>query len=680
MARKKKNKHTSQTIFTRYMLVVAVFILWIGAIGVRLVYLQVNSHPEFRQQVLDQRQFVVESKMLRGTIFDRNGHPLAMSLEANSLYVDPMEIKDIDETSRVLGTALGMKANRLAKKIRSDKKRGRRFTWVKRKVDADTATIVTNEVIEARDPETGEKQFRGINWVQEQKRRYPYGPMAANVIGFANSEEKGQAGIELSLEKELRGESITTVKERDRLGRVYDEWGNERVSSNDVVLTLDSRIQEIVEEALAAGAKRANVKSGRAIVMNPKNGEILAMANYPSFNPNISRDITKQSWKNGAIQDNFPPGSIFKIITYGAALEENLIQPEGEIDCGNGTITIAQHKFNDSHPIGLVSYSRAFAESSNVGAIKTGLKVGKESFYKYAKEFGFGEPTGIQLPAETGGLLRAPKTWNRDSLASMSIGYEIGVSALQSATAFATIANDGVKIQPRIVKEIRNSKGEIVSATEPNGRQVVRKDTARKLRKMMEEVVDEGTAMKAQLLGYTSAGKTGTAWKYDAKMKAINRNRYVASFVGFAPANSPEIVVAVVMDEPRGALKYGGDVAAPVFKAIAENVLPVLDVIPNKSIEEPIDEAEDSADIEKGESKSTGSTPDVDERKAVNSKREGEPQQEKKKDQKKPSEKPKKKLDEKKNKGEKKRGKTGDLAQVLPLRRALLSDKTRIET
>ncbi len=280
-------------------------------------------------------------------------------------------------------------------------------------------------------------------------------------------------------------------------------------------------------------------------------------------------------------------------------MEEKLIEPAGEVDCGKGEITVGGHKFRDSHCVGTVSYSKAMAQSSNVGAIKTGMQIGKDKFYRYAREFGFGEKTGIRLPAETGGILRSPERWNGDSLASMSIGYEIGVTALQSALAFATIANDGVKVQPYIVKEIRKSDGQIVSAATPEKERVVSPETARDLRKMLRQVVLDGTAKAAQLNGYTSAGKTGTAWKYDAEIKAINKNKYVSSFIGFAPADNPRVVIAVVIDEPKGAFRNGGQVAAPVFKEIAEQILPELNVTPDGTM--PDDTADDPAEFEDNE-------------------------------------------------------------------------------
>lgn len=629
-----KKKTSKQTVFTRYMLVVAVFIFWIGAIGVRLVHLQVNQHEWLRERALEQRSYEHKSKMLRGTIFDRNERALAMSIKVNSLYADPTEIEDVDAAARELAGILKISKKEIAADLKEGKEKNRRFVWIARKLDEEKYEEVNKILTAAKnagktDEKTAEKtgeetngktvenpakenkeenkpKLKGLYWREEQKRSYPYKNLAAHIIGFTNSEHLGLAGVEMSQEEILKGEIISRLRERDRLGRVYDEEEPvEREPPKDVVLTLSSSIQFKTEEALAKGVKNSRSKSGKAIVLDPKTGEILAMANFPSYDPNEFQKLDPSEFKNKVIQDNYSPGSVFKLITYGAALEENLIAPEQTIDCGGGTITVGGHTFKDSHAVGNVSYTTAFAHSSNVGAIKTGMAVGKERFYKYARKFGFGEKTGIQLPAEAGGILRSPERWNGDSLASMSIGYEIGVTALQSAAAFATIANDGVRVQPHIIKEIRQSNGKIVSTNNPEKERIVSAETARDLRLMLREVVLEGTAKTAQLVGYTSAGKTGTAWKYDPKIKAVNRNKYVSSFIGFAPADDPRVVIAVIMDEPQGALRNGGQVAGPVFREIAEQVLPELNVKPDGTMprdfsidDESFDEIQDENPVE----------------------------------------------------------------------------------
>jgi cell division protein FtsI (penicillin-binding protein 3) len=595
----KKSRNPTHSVFTRYMLVVAVFIFWIAAIGVRLVHLQVNQHEWLRGQALEQRTYERESKMLRGTIYDRTERALAMSIKVKSLYADPMQIEDVEETAEQISKILKIDKKELIKDLRTGRENERQFVWIARKLDEEDYEKINEKLVRSDIKKYDLPKFPGLHWQEEQKRSYPYKNLAAHIIGFTNSEHLGLAGIELSQEDVLKGEIVTSVRERDRLGRVYEETEIEREPPKDVVLTISNSIQFKTEEALARGTKSARAKGGKAVVLDPQTGEILAMANYPSFDPNEYRKLDPKSFINHAIQDNYSPGSVFKLITYGAALEENLIDPGSTIDCGDGQITVGGHKFRDSHAVGPVSYTKALAQSSNVGAIKTGMLVGKDRFYKYAREFGFGEKTGIRLPAETGGILRSPERWNGDSLASMSIGYEIGVTALQSALAFATIANDGVKVQPHIIKEIRKSDGKPVTTIAPEKKRVVSPETARELRQMLRQVVLDGTARAAQLNGYTSAGKTGTAWKYDAAIKAVNRNKYVSSFVGFAPADKPRVVIAVIIDEPQGAARNGGQVAAPVFREIAEQILPELNVTPDGTLpEKPAATDEPEADNE----------------------------------------------------------------------------------
>ncbi len=567
-----------RTAFLRYMFIVAFLILWIGVIGARLVYLQVTQHEWLLSQAESARKYQHTSKMLRGTIYDRDDRTLAISIRANSLFADPAEIEDAANVAGKLARVLGIDSRKLAADLKEGKESGRRFIWIARKLDDETYKKV-NEAFESDEPGAGLPAHRGLGWRKEQKREYPYKTLAAQVLGFSNADDKGQAGIELYQESVLKGEEVKKWRERDRLGRVFDETGTEREPPKDIVLTISRSIQYKTEVALEQAVKASSAKAGRAIVLDPKNGEILAMANYPTFDPNEYGKLSPDLWRNGAVQDSFSPGSVMKMVTYSAALEEGVISPTALVNCGNGKITIGGYTYSDSHAIGPVSYTEAFAQSSNVGAIRTAQSVGREKFYEYVTKYGFGAKTGIELPAETEGILRPLPEWGGMSLASMAIGYEIGVTSLQTAVAFATIANDGVKVQPHILKEIRQSDGKLVSTVKPTTERVVSEKTAKALRKMLREVVTDGTAKKAQLHGYSSAGKTGTAWKYDPQLRRVNRQKYISSFVGFAPADDPRVVIAVTIDEPKGGFRYGGQVAAPVFQQVAEQILPELNVL-----------------------------------------------------------------------------------------------------
>jgi len=582
----KNERSAKQVAFTRFMLIVAFFVLWIGGISARLVYLQVNQHDWLRERALGQRRDVKRTRIPRGTIYDRNDRVLAMSVNVKTLYANPMEIENLSDASRTISKVIGVNANKLYKQLRDAKDDGRKFVALARELD-ELAVEHINRSLETSDIKKNDTpKFLGLYWRDEQKRSYPNGPLAAHVVGFSNADGVGQAGIEQSQNDKLHGAVIRKLQERDRLGRVYDEIFSEQEPPKDVVLTISHSIQFKVEEALATAVRTSAARSGMAIAIDHKTGEILALANYPTFDPNKLNEITKDNLTNRVIQSVYSPGSVFKLVTYGSALEKNLITPDAMIDSGNGTIEVAKHKFRDSHGIGKVSYSKAMAHSSNVCAIKTGMRVGKNDFYSTLQKLGFGRPLGIELPAETPGIVRNPAKWNGDSLASMSIGYEIGVSALQMVSAFATIANDGVRVQPHVIKEIRHSDEIVDRGTGPEKTRVVSAETARSLRTMLREVVLDGTGRRAQLDGYSTAGKTGTAWKFDEATKRISSSKYISSFIGFAPAENPAITIGVIIDEPKIGGRDGGQVAAPVFHDIAEQVLPELGIAPDLPVEQ----------------------------------------------------------------------------------------------
>jgi len=580
---KNKKRDHRQLAFTRFMLIVAVFVLWMGGIGVRLVHLQVSQHAWLSMRALDQRQDIKKSKMLRGTIYDRNERALAMSVNVKTLYADPTEISDVETAAKEIAKALKVETGPLLKQLKEGKESGKRFVAIAKKLDEATVQKINKSLQIPELKKIDLPYYAGLHWNEEQKRSYPNGTLAANILGFSNADDQGQAGIEQSQNDILHGEVVRKVQDRDRLGRIYGETVSDRQPPKDIYLTIDNSIQYKTEKALAEGVRAANARSGIAIVIDQKTGDILALANYPTFDPANLATAKPEAIMDRSIQAVYSPGSVFKLVTYGSALEKNLITPEGQVDAGNGTIEVANHKFSDHHT-GVMSYAEALAHSSNICAIKTGMRVGKTDFYSMVQRMGFGHKTGIELPAETAGIVRNPERWNGDSLASMSIGYEIGVTALQMASAFATIANDGLRIQPHIIKEIRQQDGTAIPTAQPGKMQVVSAETARSLRQMLRQVVLTGTGRRAQLNGYTSAGKTGTAWKFDAKTKRVESSKYVSSFIGFAPYENPAITIAVVMDEPQVGARDGGMVSAPVFKQIAEAVLPEMNIAPDGTV------------------------------------------------------------------------------------------------
>ena len=567
-----------QVAFTRFMLVIGLFVLWIGAIGVRLVHLQVTQHLWLKGKAVSMRQDIKQTRMLRGSIYDRTGRALAISEGVKTLYADPFEIVDIDSAAKGIAKALKLDAGQVANQLQQAKLANSRYLPIAKKLDEETVKGInkTLDISDARKPDL--PNFTGLHWKDEQRRSYPQQTLAAQVVGLSNENDEGVAGIEKSQEAILRGSIVKKLQQRDRLGRVYDEEVTGRDQPSDIVLTIDSAFQYMVEQSLENGVKAAEAKSGMAVVMSAKTGEILALANYPTFDPNIVNSKTAPFINNHAIQSVYSPGSVFKLVTYGSALEKKLFNPGDMISSGNGTIQVADHIFKDSHGVGTVTYSQAMAQSSNVCAIKTALSVGREDFAAMVGKMGFGSKTGIELPAETSGIVRPVAKWNGDSLASMAIGYEIGVTALQMTSAFATIANNGIRVQPRIIKEIRRAGELPVIPAQAEQTQVVTPDTARNLRTMLKQVVLTGTGRRAQLNGYTVAGKTGTAWKFNSKSKTVDSTKYVSSFIGMTPADDPEIVIGIVMDEPKAGARDGGKVSAPVFREIAQQLLHELKV------------------------------------------------------------------------------------------------------
>ncbi|HZH35069.1 MAG TPA: penicillin-binding protein 2 [Pyrinomonadaceae bacterium] len=574
--RKNSNKNTgnkkaggNKITVWRFSAVVVFFALWAVGIGARLVYLQTAKHDFLQAKANEQRLRERKTKPLRGSILDRSGRELAITLEVESLWIDPAEIENPEAVSYRIAALIGEKPKALLSQINEAKASNRRFMWLAREVDRETV-----EKIKATD-------VPALRWQKEQKRFYPHGNMAAQVVGFSSREDVGQAGIELTQDKHLRGEQNEILEERDGKGRVLEMSETINQSPRNVRLTIDYAIQYRAEQALAAGIEAAKAKAGTAVVLDPRTGEILAMATLPSFDPNKPGDVSQELLSNRAVQSLYEPGSTFKLVTYASALEEGLVRPSDTFNASAGFIKIGHRTITDSHaskePLSL---TEALARSSNVAAVTIGQQVGKERLYEYIRRFGYGATTGVELPAETRGRLAQPEKLTTDSLVSLSIGYEIGATTMQSAVAYAAIANDGVRVQPHLVKEIREENGDVFFQSNPEKRRVVSAATASTMRQMLEAVtLTGGTGKQARIEGYTAAGKTGTAHKFDPKTKRYS-NKYVASFVGFAPAENPAVVIAVMIDEPGGAMHYGGDVAAPIFREIAEQVLPELNIVP----------------------------------------------------------------------------------------------------
>lgn len=552
----------------RAMFVALGLVAWMVIVGARLAQLQISQHDELSARAKNQQLGAVETSPTRGLLLDRQGRELARSIDTASFFADPREIENVSETARKISSVTNQNKDELIAKIREAKEANKKFIWLIRRIDLESATKLDAMTLD------------GVYSRKEPKRYYPNDGLAAHVLGFVGTDEIGLGGVEQFYNEKIRGEGGKVFYEVDRERRAFESYEVQPHPGQTVVLTIDQTIQYRTEQALFAAVERSNAKSGTAIVMDPRTGEILALANAPAFDPNQPGKESPEVRTNWALQNIYEPGSTFKVVAYSAALERGLVQPDDKINCQMGSITVAGRLIHDGHPYGVLTIADALAKSSNVGAIKLGLLLGNESMYEFAKRLGFGSRTGIDLPGESAGIFRPVNRWQPSSIGSIAIGQEVGVTPLQMATAYSVIANGGSWVKPHIVREMRSPDGSIMFQARPESRPALKQETVEKLRGMMEGVTLHGTARKAQVEGYTAAGKTGTAQKIDPKTRAYSATKYIGSFVGFAPVNNPAVVIIVVIDEPRGAY-HGGDVAAPVFREIAEQILPELSVTPD---------------------------------------------------------------------------------------------------
>jgi cell division protein FtsI (penicillin-binding protein 3) len=552
----------------RLLIVAGVALLWATAVFGRLGYLQLYRHGDYLLRAQRQQQRIIEISPKRGAIYDRNMHALAMSIKVDSAFAIPNEIKDKALAAQLLSGVLGIPADLVESRLESSQN----FVWIERKLtpEKSEAIIALN--------------LKGVYTQAENKRFYPKADLASHVVGFVDVDEKGLGGIEYALDNQIRGKSEKIVMMADAHQKWFDGAEARRDRGANVVLTLDEKIQYIAERELAAAINKTHAMAGTVVVMNPNNGELLAVANWPTFDPNAaSAAIPAEFRMNRAISALYEPGSTFKLITLAAAFDQGITNPDEVFDCENGATYVAGHKIRDHKRFGMLSVADILAQSSDVGAIKIAERLGAPKFYDYIRAFGFGTPTGVDLPGESRGLLRPLTGWTPISIGAISMGQEVGVTPLQLISAVSAIANGGTLYKPHIVAEVR--RGETVlpregllAASEP--RRVIQPETAATLRRLMEGVVLNGTGKLARLDGWTSAGKTGSAQKIDPNTGRYSPTQLIASFTGFAPINNPAVAILVSLDSPIG-LHEGGMVAAPVFKRVAEQVLPYLEVSPD---------------------------------------------------------------------------------------------------
>lgn len=548
---------------SRLYLLGAILLLWCVAICSRLVFLQIFSYGKFVKMAGHQQQRAIPLSAKRGDIYDRAGNELAMSVQVDSAFAVPSEVKDLPTDVSLISRMTGEDANVVLADCRAHKT----FCWVARKADDETIGRIKS------------LNLQGIHFQKEPKRFYPARDLAAQVLGSVGMEDSGQSGIEHEFDEQLRGHPGKMFISVDARKQWFSDVETQPAPGEGLVLTIDKNIQYIAEKELDQAIHDTQAIAGTVIVENPHTGEILALANRPTFNPNLRKQITPAALTNRAVSYVYEPGSTFKLVTISAALEEKVTNPNEIFDCQMGSIVYNGMRIRDSKPHGLLPVWGVLAESSDVGSIKIALRLGEDRFYKYIRAYGFGQQTGIELPGETRGLTKPPSRWSKVSIAAISMGQEIGISPLQLAGLVSTFANDGVWVAPRIVTGAVQPSGapQMVAFHPGESHRVISSYTAAEMRSMMQKVVLEGTGRKAILEGYSSAGKTGTAQKVDPATGAYSKTKYIGSFAGFAPVNNPQIVVAVILDSAVG-LHQGGQVSAPVFKRITQQVLEYLHV------------------------------------------------------------------------------------------------------
>jgi cell division protein FtsI (penicillin-binding protein 3) len=580
---------------TRFWLVCLLFLCWALLIAFRLFWLQVVRHQEFMERAEKQQQRTFEVAPRRGILYDRNQRELAITVQVDSIFAVPSEIGDKQTAASALAAVVHTDpddAQSSEEQITARLQAGRSFAWIARRVTPDVAARVKALI------DSG--ALKGIYFQKEFQRFYPDNEIAAQVLGYVGLDDNGLGGLEQKFEPQLHGVPGRMYTALDARRHVLGSSESEPQPGQNLTLTIDENIQFLAERALDHAMQSTQAANGTVVVQDVHTGQILALAIRPTFNPNLFRRTTPELLRNHAVSDVYEPGSVFKLVTYSAALEQGVAKPDDPIDCQGGQITLAGRVIHDNQGehYGVIPVHQALEVSSDVAAVKLALKVGPERFYQFIHDFGFGQRSGAEMPGETRGLLRPVGKWGASSIGSIAIGQEVAVTPLQLVSMVSTIANGGVYLPPRVllpgqVNDSTNSQtlaapqvpqaspfkpgGELPNPLPTGAHRVLSTMTAAEMRKMMEGVVLYGTGKAAQLNGYSSGGKTGTAQKIDPATHLYSKTMHIASFAGFAPVNNPVIAVAVVLDSPKGAY-YGAAVSAPVFAEVAQQVLEYLTV------------------------------------------------------------------------------------------------------
>jgi cell division protein FtsI (penicillin-binding protein 3) len=558
----------------RLIQIFALLAAWAVVVIARLAQVQIVRHDDYTKSAQRQQERTLELTPVRGAILDARGRTLAESVAADSIYADPQAITNRPVVAAKLAAILGVPRREIESRLESDAP----FVWIARQIPVEVGAQVRKLGI------------AGIGFIDEHRRAYPRAALAASVIGYVGVDGEGLAGVEHSFDSYVRGKAGRVTVLRDARRGTYIVGGeglNRPVDGNHVVLTIDSVVQFITERALTKAVDKFHAAGGAAIVMDARDGSILAMASLPTFDPNRYRDFPPTSWRNRNVQEIYEPGSTFKIVTASAGLEEGIVTPSQILDCGNGAIQIADVEIHEHGGVKyrLLTFEDVMVHSSNVGTIRVALALGEKRMYEYVRRFGFGQRTDILLPGEASGLLRRLSRWSDVSEASISIGQEIGVTPLQIVRAIGTVANGGVRVEPRVIDRVIDDEGKTIYKPETRAPyRVVSERTAAVLNEILKSVVYRGTGERAALPEHVVAGKTGTAQK--AIRGGYSPDKVIASFGGYVPADRPRLVILVVVDEPKGE-QFGGVIAAPAFREIAEATLHYLRVppsVPQRSI------------------------------------------------------------------------------------------------
>lgn len=558
---------------SRLFFIFAFFLISLSCLLVRLGFLQIFKSSKYIAIAQGQSRAVIEMQPARGKIIDRKGREFALDVRLDSVYAVSRQIKHKEKVSSQLQSVLGLDKAELDKKIHKDKL----FVWIARKI-----SMVKSEALRRM-------KVEGIDFIKESMRMYPNAETACHLVGFTGIDNDGLEGIELNYNSFLKGVPGWRLVQKDAKQRELISKEVEMVPPVDgynVHLTIDAVIQAIAERELAAMCKKHNAKGGSVIVMEPKTGDILAMAMYPTYDLNNARNSPVEYRRNRAITDVFEPGSVFKTFTLASIVQNKTFSLDEKFNCEHGSWAVAGRVLHDHHGAGVLTFREVIEKSSNIGTIKGALRLGAEKFYKTIKDFGFGDQTGIGLTGEVGGILPSPKNWSRSSIINLPIGQGVAVTPIQLVTALNAIANDGLMMKPRIVDHVEDQDGVVIQSFEPEPiRQVVSKETALQVRTVLEGVVSRGTGKKAAVPGFKAAGKTGTAQKI--VNGGYSHDSFWASFIGFVPYDEPKVVIAVSIDEPHPVI-FGGEVAAPVFSKIGSQVLAYWQISQKVPVEVPV--------------------------------------------------------------------------------------------